>query len=288
MEYSEVSIQRNVLSDINYQYELECVATSQERVAQCYLVLGVSNEGTYTITRCLQVPMAVVNNSNFSFEIDVGLLRRRYELVKQVLPMEAMPLGLMLLNSSCYNYDEVLEQSFLLNKLGFTVEMELLLKYEPGKVDNGDSMSLECMVRDPRSVMLEFNRALHQIVDSVANVAIVQGAPLSSSTQQDGRSNISSVSALEQFADSNEQEEQLAQGLIKRVDHMIDFLKSERAGPATEYDEDYETVLRKVSLLVSQLELGSTDDIENEVLSMENEIKVLQIACNQWEMATPR
>lgn len=285
MEHTEVGIQRSVLADINYQYELECVALSRDRVAQCYLLLGQCTSQSYGVSRSIQVPLGVTGTGNHSFEVDVALLRRRYELVKQVLPAGAVPLGLMLVNSGCYNYDEVVEQSFLLNKLGLEAELELLLKYEPGQVDGGEELRLECLLRDPASIPLAFNRVLHKVVDSVTNVAMPQRDAASLQAQEAKEQH---ASALDQFVQSNEQEDQLAQGLLRRVDRMVEFLQSERDAPPTHYDEDYEAVLRKVSLLVSQLELGGTEDIENEVLSMENELKVLQIACNQWEMATPR
>ncbi|SMN21767.1 similar to Saccharomyces cerevisiae YMR025W CSI1 Subunit of the Cop9 signalosome [Maudiozyma saulgeensis] len=291
-----IGIHSTIISEINYKYELQCSTKGQQNMAQCYLLLGNQN-GNTTVSKCLQIPIMMNESNNFEFEIDIELFHERYNLIKQVQSNDIIPLGILLVNSKIFHYDEIIESTIVLNHLGLPSPLNILFRYEPIQITNGNSSSLECYQRDNDSLEMNFQRRIFEIIMDtkieISNDVINRGMEedpnktiTSNSMNNHHHNNNYSISAFQEFNDINENEDKLVTELLRRVNSIISFLSQERIHPLI-YNENYELLLRKTSILVSQLELSPTSDIENEILNKENEIKLLQIACNQWEMVTP-
>lgn len=296
-----VSIKLNsiVLSEVNYKYELQTSINSCDRIAQCYLLLGTQQDKISTITKCLQIPINLNESEGFKFTLDLELFHQRYVLVKQVENIDTIPLGIMLVNDRYFSYNNIIESVFLLNKLGFTVPINILFKYKPLDTRNeGDDLELECLIRDQNSIIISFIRTIYELVEDskvkITNDILNQNDQKLSNVNVELNDRIHknindySSHAFEQFNKTNEGENELVVRLMKKVNKIISFLKEERIRPNKGIiDDDYELILRRLSLLISQLQRSNTEDIENEIINKENEIKILQIACNQWEMVTP-
>ncbi|CAB4256910.1 similar to Saccharomyces cerevisiae YMR025W CSI1 Subunit of the Cop9 signalosome, which is required for deneddylation, or removal of the ubiquitin-like protein Rub1p from Cdc53p (cullin) [Maudiozyma barnettii] len=291
----KVSIHSTILNEINYKYELQCSIQGQQNVAQCYLLLGNKNE-TSVVRKCLQIPMSINESHNFEFLIDIQSFHKRYHLIRQVQSNDIVPLGIFLVNSKIFHYDEIIESTFVLNDLGLELPLDILFRYEPMQITNDINCSLECYQRDNESIAINFQRRIFEII--MDTQIEISNDVMHKRIDEDTNNGIItdsirtyhnidySMSAFQEFNNINENEDKLVTDLIKRVDSIISFLSQTRYNPHI-YNENYELLLRKVSILVSKLELEPTSDIENEILNKENEIKLLQIACNQWEMATP-
>lgn len=299
-EVIEVGIESCVLSEINYRYELKCSINEYDNVAQCFLLLGMVNT-TITINKCIDIPITVNGPNNFEFVPDIELFQKRLMLVKQVISNEVIPVGILLVNSKIFHYDELIQSIFASNCLNLANAVEVLFYYEPLKINNNfteHNLSLECYTRDDNSTTLDLQRKIFDIImDNRIDISTeslkcsndngdnnLEGNTPNSIRQLSGTDY--SPFAIKEFNQINENENQLVSRLIKRIETIIQFLKMNPINFQS-YNGNRELILRKVSLLVSRLELGGTDDIQKEIMNKENEIKLLQIACNQWEMITP-
>ena len=289
-----------MLAEVNYKYELKCFINGYDNVAQCFLLLGAVGT-TITISKCIEIPIAVNGPNNFAFVPDIELFRRRLTLVKQVISKDIVAVGILLINSKIFQYDELIQSIFVSNCLELNNLAQVLFHYEPLKVTNNfteHNLSLECYTKEHDGTTLKFQRKIFDIImDDRIDISMESlkhgnndrdGSlqdPVPKSIKQLSGTDYSPY-ATQEFNRINENENQLVSRLIKRIETIISFLKKDSQIPQS-YNSNRELILRKVSILVSRLELGGTDDIENEVMNKENEIKLLQIACNQWEMVTP-
>ncbi|KAG0668192.1 hypothetical protein C6P45_004939 [Maudiozyma exigua] len=296
----EVRIESSVLSEVNYKYELKCSIDGYDNVAQCFLLLGAVDT-TITINKCIEIPIAVNGPNHFAFVPDIELFQRRLTLVKQVISKDIVPVGIILINSKIFQYDELIQSIFVSNCLELSNLAHILFHYEPLKITNNfteHNLSLECYTKKHDGTTLKFQRKIFDIVMDdridISTESLKRGNNDRDATLQDPvPKSIKQLSgtdyspcATQEFNRINDNENQLVSRLIKRIEIIISFLKKDSKIPQS-YNSNHELILRKVSILVSRLGLGGTDDIENEVMNKENEIKLLQIACNQWEMVTP-
>lgn len=299
-EVFDVSIESYVLSEINYKYELKCSIYGYDNVAQCFLLLGMVDT-TITINKCVEIPIAVNGPNNFEFVPDIELFQKRLMLVKQVIPDDVVPVGMLLINSKIFQYDELIQSIFVSNCLELTTSPQVLFHYDPLQITNNfteHNLSLECYTKGNDGTTVNLQRKIFDIImdnkidistESVklnndgGDISLQDSLP--STIRQPSNADYSPL-AIQEFNQINENENQLISRLIKRIETIIAFLKIDSTNPQV-YNSNRELILRKVSILVSRLELGGTNDIQNEIMNKENEIKLIQIACNQWEMVTP-
>lgn len=65
---------------------------------------------------------------------------------------------------------------------------------------------------------------------------------------------------------------------------MIIFLKNYDATDKP-FSSTQDVILRKISMLVTQLQRGGTSDMNYLLDNKINEIKLLEISCKQWEIS---
>lgn len=78
------------------------------------------------------------------------------------------------------------------------------------------------------------------------------------------------------FNEELKEQNEFVKRLINRIDQMIDYLEQ---NPSPN-----EKILIRINLLIQRLQSASTEDIDAELTSIENEIEIFQTICNQWEV----
>ncbi|QHS75304.1 Csi1p [Saccharomyces paradoxus] len=72
--------------------------------------------------------------------------------------------------------------------------------------------------------------------------------------------------------------------LLEKINRMIMFLKDYDANDKS-FSATRDVILRKISMLVTQLKRGGTNDMNYLLDNKINEIKLLEISCKQWEIS---
>ncbi|AJS85466.1 Csi1p [Saccharomyces cerevisiae YJM1342] len=72
--------------------------------------------------------------------------------------------------------------------------------------------------------------------------------------------------------------------LLEKINRMIIFLKNYDATDKP-FSATQDVILRKISMLVTQLQRGGTSDMNYLLDNKINEIKLLEISCKQWEIS---
>jgi hypothetical protein len=72
--------------------------------------------------------------------------------------------------------------------------------------------------------------------------------------------------------------------LLEKINRMIIFLKNYDATDKP-FSSTQDVILRKISMLVTQLQRGGTSDMNYLLDNKINEIKLLEISCKQWEIS---
>ena len=300
------------ISEINYQYELESVTRSSKRIKQCYVLLGTvintTEAETVTVKGCIRVPLKADDTV-----VDVELLKKRYDLAKIVDPDNSTLLGLLVIFAGHFDYSSVVNG--LINCLLPATFHEklyrpcLLFHYEPYTRINGDEddfqdtaqeaseegLQLFCYIADHQTIQ-DYSRINFTITSDPSNIVIREGQITGFTDSKpgitEGEANIdneSSYPPLESIVSSrNVARNKLRGKLNSRISQMLRFLKNDNYFTTTvdkDIGERRDVILRRISMLVSRLEKGPTSDIEVEIARTENELKVLEIACEQWEIS---
>lgn len=72
--------------------------------------------------------------------------------------------------------------------------------------------------------------------------------------------------------------------LLEKINRMIIFLNNHDANDKS-FSATRDVILRKISMLVTQLQRGGTNDMNYLLENKINEIKLLEISCKQWEIS---
>ena len=307
-----VALDLLTISEINYQYELESVITSLKRIKQCYVLLGTVTNTTeaesVTVKGCIRVPLKADDTL-----VDMELLKKRYDLAEIVDPGNSTPLGLLVVFARCFDYSSVVDS--LVNCLLPDTFHEklyrpcLLFHYEPHTSSNGDEadfqggaqeakeeeLQLYCYISDHQT-MQDYSRINFTITSDPSNIVIregqITGFTESKSGVAEGETNMdneSSYPPLESIISARSAaQSKFRRKLNSRICQMLKFLENDNYFTTTvdkDIGERRDMILRQISVLVSHLEKGPTRDIEVEIARTENELKVLEIACEQWEIS---
>ncbi|CAL9735972.1 cop9 signalosome-interactor 1 [Monosporozyma servazzii] len=262
------------LWEVNYNYELEHVKSLETYYSknanglfQIYLLMGVEQNDEIRLVKSIHIPKG--NNLN-----DIESINRKVELLHVVNQGEMgfKPLSLLVVNPNL-NDDQT-----LFEKLREMYQIQLKFEYEPCTINNNICMDtelrLKCYYWDQRWFQTDF-----KVKDEPIDVMDLQnsGSP-TNKTYNQLEENANSVHSInyESFNAESMKQEELINRIIKRIDYMTDYLNH---CPTPKED-----ILIKISLLIKRLQKSSTSDIDTELMSIENEIKMLQITCNQWEI----
>lgn len=72
--------------------------------------------------------------------------------------------------------------------------------------------------------------------------------------------------------------------LIERINRMIKFLENYDIHDNS-FSSGRDVILRKISMLITQLQRGGTNDMNYLLDNKVNEIRLLEISCKQWEIS---
>ncbi|CCF55658.1 hypothetical protein KAFR_0A02200 [Kazachstania africana CBS 2517] len=245
MDYS-INMDSNVMYSVNYEYENDLNSLSEsELVPQCYLLLGqVQNGKDITISRNIKIPITLEAVTS-EFGFDDKNLEMKIELIRVTEPNLDV-IGLLLVNPKVFDYDSIMHR--LMERI------VILFRYE---ADN----KLECyvkMINDFKLVDFQYKFNSVQVMNS----------------KEDKKGGNISTYEKHQLEETNYRN--VVEKLIIRINTTLNYLQKS--------EEPNDLILRKISMIISGLKRPVTEDIEKEIINHENEIKLLEIVLNQWEM----
>lgn len=262
------------LWEVNYHYEVEHVKSlesyqtkSGNGLFQIYLLMGVEQNDETRLVKSIHIPKG--NNWN-----DIESINRKIELLQVVNQgeLEFKPLSLLIVNPKLNNDPTIFE------KLREMYRIQWKLEYEPCKINDNacldTELKLKCYQWDHRWLQTDF-----KIKDELVDVMDLQNSSAPTNTthnqQEDNPHSVHSIN-YESFNEESMKQEELMKRIVKRIDNMVDYLNR--------CPTPNEEILVQISLLLKRLQKSSTCDIDTELMTIENEIKLLQITCNQWEI----
>lgn len=251
-----VELDQLVLLEVNYQYENQ-LGGDGTRPPLCLLLLGchLDDHEKFEIQRSLITPLQlqVIDNQDGEFVYNLDQVLRRIRLIRETNPQLQL-CGIMVINNQIYDYDKPIE-SLMRN---FKGQIKYLFTYEPD-LNAEISRKLNGFTLFPRKQRIGY-RLQHGRVNVESQKIDANTNPLNPHV------------AERQCLD---QQEAFTEKLIHEIDKMIGYL---------DHGQPSDAILRKISMLVSQLNRGPTTDIEEAIMNKENELNVLRTVCEQWEM----
>ncbi|QLG74459.1 hypothetical protein HG535_0G03420 [Zygotorulaspora mrakii] len=252
-----IKVHKLVLLEANYHYEL-LSRDDNIRHAQCMLLFkGKTDEKTVLLMKSVLVPtnLDCEDSNNPRLQYDAEQLDRRISLICETNP-ELIPYGIMVLNEDLFDYANVIK------KLHRDYHIQVLLYYQP-QSDMNKRLNLKVYSIIEKNKKLCFERADYQLENTEIQIDDGTSSIRQDSSEEGGRIG---------------EETRFVQRLIEEINRMINYLE----GP----DNANPEVIRHISLLVSQLRKGATEDIEGETMDKECEINALNIMSEQWEMSS--
>ncbi|KAG0665974.1 hypothetical protein C6P44_004141 [Monosporozyma unispora] len=267
------------LLEVNYNYELEQVKSLQSfnnkspnGIFQIYLLMGMEQNIQTRLLKSIHIPNRKSSNDILqSTDRKIELLQ-----VGSQSGLEFKPLSLLVVNPKL-NRDQT-----LLQQLRETYQTPLKFEYEPCIIDDNlcsdKELKLKCFQWNNKWLQTDFNikDEFIELTVTPSDVNYNGDHPSTIHNQQEERANIPHPINYESFNEESMKQEELMKRIMKRIDNMMEYLNA----TPTPNDE----ILIKISLLIKKLKKSSTNDVDTELMSIENEIKLLQIICNQWEI----
>ncbi|GCE99271.1 hypothetical protein ZYGM_001833 [Zygosaccharomyces mellis] len=251
-----VRLHELLLLEANYHYEIQ-LTDDVTKPPLCLLLLGqpLNDHEKFEIQRSVAITLhlQVINDQDGQFVYDLHQVSKRVNLVKETNPHLEL-CGIMVTDDQIYDYNKLIESLIQ----HFKGEIKYLFTYEPvlnsvmGHKLNGFTVS-------PHGQQIGY-RLKHGKVNIETRKA-------------DENTN----SCLPQTSDRQRMDQELSfvQKLTQEIDRIIRYL---------DYSQPSDRVLRKVSMLVSQLNRGPTTDIDEMIMNKEGELNALRTICEQWEM----
>ncbi|EDO16522.1 hypothetical protein Kpol_1064p2 [Vanderwaltozyma polyspora DSM 70294] len=272
-----IIIEEKVILQINYQYELKSIINSSNPnldIPQCFLLLGQkSTSDEITVKACVEFPLLHSQQSNERIQssmvkCDEDALIRRIELQKTTNP-DLIPTGLLLIDMNHNNYEYLIKDIIKLESLKFM--SKVLFHYEPKT--STDDLELNCykittnVITDQLTLtLIDFELKLSKIPMEMVDRSKPE-IPVSSMIDD----------PIDFYAFEKEQRDhdKFIKKLLNEIDRILNYLQCGGTNPV---------ILRKISLLLSTLKKAPTNDIEDAISKIENEINIVRIACEQWEV----
>lgn len=269
-----------VLLEVNYNYELELVKSGQpytnKTICQYYLLMGMQ-QGSQSQTH-IQRSVHIPNQRD-------GLMEKvsmRIDLLQQTNHgKDLQPLALLIVNPLNHQND--------IEELRVMFSLDYKLEYRPCTIDNNlcldKELKLKCYGWNERWMQIAFQISDMAIDLNISKIdtqyqsynSLQQSSQQQQLTQLEETNHSGYSINYETFNEESMKQEELIKRIIKRVNDMLTYL--------TRAEESLnDEILVKISLLLKKLHKPSTKDIDIELMSIENEIKTLQIICNQWEI----
>ncbi|GAV54522.1 hypothetical protein ZYGR_0AM00600 [Zygosaccharomyces rouxii] len=245
-----------VILEVNYHYESQ-LADDAARPPLCLLLLGLplGDPEKIEIQRSIAIPLRlqVVNDQDGQFVYDLDQVARRLRLVRETNP-HLQICGIMVTNDQIYDYDKPIESLMQ----HFEGQIRYLFTYKPG-------------------LNVEMNRKLNGFTLLPQRQRIGYRLKQGKVNIETHKNDDSTNSLLPQISDRQHMDQEISfvHKLTQEIDKMIRYL---------DHGQPSDLVLRKISMLVSQLNKGPTTDIEETIMNKEGEIDALRTICEQWEM----
>ncbi|KAL3233742.1 Cop9 signalosome-interactor 1 [Nakaseomyces bracarensis] len=276
-KHTEILIDSTVILDVNFQYEKLCLVKDfhSSRNAMLFLLLGTVIQDKILK---IQYPLSVVLTGDprtGRFIIDKEQVNKRLELINTIHP-EYEILGVLVINEKLFDYSEVIRMLLIdynQNLCGTTV----LFSYATGDDFKDDTRSkiyqethnqlnLKC------NIIVNYNLDLQPIDFEIItfDVSIPSNANNAKSNELD---NISVNEEIEYF-------DTKWAAIKSEVTRIISFLQTR----STVEKPLNPVILNKIAVIVHILRKGPTDDIEESMQKMENDIRLIQLSLEQWEI----
>lgn len=273
----EVYLNANVILDVNFQYEKLCITKDYQSSKHAMLFLLLGNVVQNKVFR-IQKPISVVLTSDLRtgrFIIDKEQVSRRLELCKTTNP-EFDILGVMVINEKLFDYSEVIRMLLIDYNQKFSGKA-LLFSYT-----TSDDMSIESRKRIFQDSYNKLNLKCSIIEDYNLNLIPIEFKINSTDVSIPIHADSSKSNELDQITVTEEIEyfDAKKSALKKEVTRIIEYLKRE----STVDDPLNPMILNKIAIIVHILEGGPTEDIQESIQKMENEIRLIQLSLEQWEI----
>lgn len=240
----DIKLHVSVIIDVNHNFEMQVNKSGSTTIPLCYLLFARCSEDSAEIVKGVPIPIEY-DNGNASLTCNSLTLQTRIRLIQTTTP-DLSPYGVLLVNHDLNDYHE-----FLIG-LRRDLAIEYYFTYSPSV----QKLQLRCYCDE----LLE-RQVAYQIVKNDAVTLAVSNAAIRTEAQQ-------------QRDDWSNEQVRISKHLIQEIDKVVSYLQS---------DHVTDEILRKVSLLVSELKKPVTEDIKQELLSKEIELQSLRLLCEQWE-----
>ena len=277
-----VKIHEKVLLAVNSSYEFKCFNEGIEeamRLPQMFFILGKeSEENTIELHSTIEIPFNLIPNkinsgsiNSDSFYLDIGCIKTRIELSNTVHP-DLFPYAVLVTNDEYYDYNNAIQDILKESNLEFNIKWIFNYELNPDQSD----LKLNCFyirMDESNPLNFTFKKIGYQMehIDINLNAKKTELNAISSSGVPDENDYIKS------YNETQSEYSNFSKNLIDEIDQIILYLEKGNPDPY---------ILRKISILVSQLKKKPTSDIEEAIFNKESEINIINIACKQWEMTT--
>ncbi|CAI1628723.1 hypothetical protein SEUBUCD650_0M01650 [Saccharomyces eubayanus] len=194
------------------------------------------------------------------------------EVMEKILT-QLTPLSLMYLIRYNASYPPASSEEFINNLKGFRIEnqiqvgMRIILEFLQEKVQIHDMNDKYRILIPDKDVDLHRD----EILISDNNMGL-------------HRDEFKLIDMNDQEINIQEYNNSAIRKLIERINRMIKFLENYDIHDNS-FSSGRDVILRKISMLITQLQRGGTNDMNYLLDNKVNEIRLLEISCKQWEIS---
>ncbi|CCH62550.1 hypothetical protein TBLA_0H02660 [Henningerozyma blattae CBS 6284] len=313
-----LKVHSRAILEVNYQYAEVSSQYNQALTPQCYLLLGeninidtencpidesdTDKTAEVFLSDSIHLPLLSYLNEReniLNFSVNKEQIFKRLELFK-VTHQSLQPMALLLLNKNIFNYDSLILQLLEI----FPSKLQWLFDYSPSIENMALKEKLKCWkiaadfnlknyYFDIIDIPIEFSLTSNANLNSNSNsssstiiarksCSIIPARSISMDNNMNSQNNHNSSSSS--FVDEEREVNQDLKKIINEIDRMLNYLRNLDNGLHSQYNKTSEIITRKISIVISQLRKGPTNDIQKEIGISEKEIYIFKKACEQWEL----
>ncbi|CAI4049394.1 hypothetical protein SUVZ_13G1640 [Saccharomyces uvarum] len=306
MNIDQLGVSPLAILEVNFLHE----SSSSSKDHSWFLLLGFKQDQTgevyipindnetdsgWYVEKVIRIPV------HANLQIDQESLQRKISLVN-VTQKDICVLGVLDLYRS--DHDEDIENEMTGRILTQLIPLSLMylirynLSYPPASsqefINNLKGYQIESQIQVGTRIILEFLQNKVQINDMNEKYQILipdndvdlhrDEILISDNTMGLNRDEFKLIDMNDQETNIQEYNNSAIRKLIERLNRMIKFLENYNID-GNSFSGGRDVILRKISMLITQLQRGGTNDMNYLLDNKINEIRLLEISCKQWEIS---
>ncbi|CAI4048273.1 hypothetical protein N7582_004336 [Saccharomyces uvarum] len=306
MNINHLGFSTLAISEVNFLHESSSsskdhswfllLGFKQDQTGEVYIPItdNETNSGWY-VEKVIRIPV------HANLHIDQESLQRKISLVK-VTQKDICVLGVLDLYRADHDEDIENERTGRILTQLTPLSLMYLIKYNPSYapassqefINNLKGFQIENQTQVGTRIILEFLQDKVQINDMNDKYKILipendvdldrDENLISDDTMGLHRDEFKLIDMNEQETNIQEYNNSAIRQLIKRLNRMIKFLENYNIHDNS-FSSGRDIILRKISMLITQLQRGGTNDMNYLLDNKINEIRLLEISCKQWEIS---